>query len=246
MKTSEIVENLKTTFTEHPIVLYTEERERKLNDPDEAGFNKAFIKICELWNKDEKARGFVKHLIRNFYPVDPMTRRMGFTEEEIQNGKNRCCILNIKVAGITTIAEEATKYNMAKMQIDAQALTEKREKYTEKEMKKLKKLRMAMPVEVRNNTQAFMSDNSDKILSGEAVYALDMFVKECIIRDEKEVFFIVNKKAINFAQSGIKKEKRLNNKEVNKVAKANTYGLGNFLDPETLSKLEGVKSELRK
>lgn len=48
MKTSEIVENLKTTFTEHPIVLYTEERERKLNDPDEAGFNKAFIKICEL------------------------------------------------------------------------------------------------------------------------------------------------------------------------------------------------------
>lgn len=245
MKISEIVEKLKEEVEKKPIKLY-EEGKRQLNDPDEGTVNKAIIKICELWNRDEKSRGFVKHLINSFIPIDPWNRISNFSEEDKRDGKNRCCVLGIKMAGIAEITEGIAAFSTLKMRLDAKAITENRTTRTKAEMKELKDAKMKMPVEVRNSTQAFMSDTSSKLISNEALTGLKIFIEHCLLEGEKEINYIITRKRRKFIKRDtkpvvIQKEQRPVVKKEQRSVKKSTYSLGeNFLDQETVDKLKGL------
>ena len=241
MKKSEIVEKLKENNLENPIKSST--NEKKIGDPNWNQVNKAYQVICTLWNKDSGSRNFIKHLIVSFLPIDPLQRRMFFTDEEKKNKVNTCCILGIKVAGITEISEGLTNFMMTKMRLTAAALSEKRE-FTVAEKNTLETLLKKLPAEIRYQTQAFVSDKSSKIISQEAVLALREFTTNGILWGERDIEFTIKKYCVKEAQKSVKKEKRLKDSEVNRVIKASTYRLRNCVNEDTLDKLIELKKEL--
>lgn len=186
--------------------------------------NKAFIKICQLWNKDIKSRNFIKHLILNFIPVNEWNKILNFPEKDLKENKNHCCILNIKLIGIRKLSEELAIFKMKQLRITA-------------EFDDVKKL----PAEIKFKYYAYSGNKSDKYLSKYAIAALNNFINECIICDEKEINFLLNKMRIKQAQERFPKNKQLNNSELNKVVKSSTFGLRNIVDDKTLEKLKVLK-----
>ena len=187
MNTSETVKLIEEKYTKTPLKLVYEGGKRTVYDPDEKLTNKAFLKFCELWNKDEKSREFVKHLVRNFLPINPQNRVSAFTKEDEKERRNRCCIINIKMAGIDDIAFGMKKFVDEASRIDSQMEREGRKKRSAKEKEYLNSLLSELPVEIRNTTIAYVNPKSNKTLSGEAVTALDVFVKELLEAGDKEM-----------------------------------------------------------
>ena len=229
MKTSEFVEQLKEKYTETPLTLTYPEGKRTIMDPNEELTGKALIKICEMWNATDGSRNFLKHLIKNFLPINPMSKILTFSEEDIQNNLNRCCILGIKLASVKSITDYWSKFMTEKTAIDGKAMMEKRTELTEQEKRKLEKLKKAMPVEVRNATIAYMADGSSKFMSAEALLALKLFVEECVMGDVKEVVYIINPKPV-----GKKKF------TAEKKTAGNTFGLQEFVGEDVLEKLKNA------
>lgn len=246
MNISEFVEELKNKYKDTNVSLYTKESPRKWGDPDEVMVTKAYNQLCEMWNANEKSRGFVKYLIHNFLPINPMNKMLSYSEEEVNEGKNRCCILKIKLANITDIADYGVKVGMERMIGSAKAYEQGRTRLPKEEWEKIKKLQRETPIEVKTGTVGYVSNDENKYLSNAALVALQLFVNDCLFGGEKEVEFTINKIIMNKAQSGVKKEKRLNEKQVNKVLAKNVYKTKDMIDDETLSKLKGLKEELEK
>ena len=246
MNISEFVEELKNKYKDKNVSLYTEESPRRWGDPDEAMVTKAYNQLCEMWNANEKSRGFVKYLIHNFLPINPMNKMLAYSEEEVNEGKNRCCILKIKLANIADIADYGVKVGMERMIGSAKAYEQGRTKLPKEEWEKIKKLQREAPIEVKTGTVGYVSNDENKYLSNAALVALQLFVNDCLFGGEKEIEFTINKIMINKAQAGVKKEKRLNGKQVNKVLARNVYGTKDMIDDETFSKLKGLKEELEK
>ena len=246
-KRSELVDALLKRNRETPIKVYEGEY-RKLTEPEEGRVNEAYNKICEMWNKDEKSRGFVKFLIKSFTPRNPLNKILNFSEEELKEGKNRCCILYTRLAGVGDIADHWSKVGLDKMAARLEAHAEGRDRITKEARKRIKEAERNMPVEVKNATIAYFSDNDkcDKYLSGEAWYALMEFIEDCLFGDEKEVQFLINRKLVEKAQESIPSEKKLNKDQVNKVAGTMTYRVSDFIDEETAKKLQAIKKELKK
>lgn len=236
MKISEIVKNIKETVEKTPLKLDENQGFGKLN---EDLVNKALVKLCEMWNKDDNSRRFVKHLIKSFVPIVATNKILVFSEEDINNGKNRCCILGIKLAGVTTIAEAITKWTMEKATIDAKALKENRKELHPWEVRKLEKIKRSFPIEVRNHTVAYFSPDSNKLLAGETIGALNYFVSSCIVQGEKEVSYIIRQKMHPEVKENKPKKKK------GFVQKGN-YGIKDMVDEGTLSKLSALKKQLGK
>jgi len=232
MKKSEIVERLKEHVEKNPITLEKKDEERNITDPSEEQINKAYIKICEIWNSTEKSRNFLKHLIQSFLPVNMNNRIAEFTEEEITNDVNRCCILGIKMAGINDISDKLTVYLQEKLKIVSLAAQENRE-MTDKEVKHLKKIYYALPIEIQHATQGIRSSESKKYLSLEANLALLQFTQDAILNGEKDVEFTVNHKS----RSNFKKR----NTEKFQSPKQKGFEMASMLDEDTLKKLKGLK-----
>lgn len=189
--------------------------------------NKALLRICDLWNKDDKSRRFVKHLIGNFLPINEFNKILNFSEEDIKNGLDRDCILGIKLTGICSVSKELVSHILGEILSSSDtAIKDKKDE---------------LPIELRNVLFAFFSVNSNKYLCRESVNALFIFTEHALLNGEKEIEFLVNKKRISESQKHIREEKRLNNKQVNKVVKASTFGMSSILDEETITKLKGLQ-----
>lgn len=203
---------------------------------------KAYIKICQLWNKDLKSRNFIKHLILNFIPTNEWNKILNFPEKDLKENKNHCCILNIKLIGIRKLSEELANFKMKQLHITAEFDDDKKQKLIDEYNSEIKKL----PAEIKFKYYAYFGNKSDKYLSKYAVTALNNFISECIICDEKEIHFLVNKMRFKQAQERFPKNKQLNNSELNKVVKASTFGLRNIVDDKTIEKLKDLKDEINK
>lgn len=237
MNNSELVQKLKEQNEKNPIKLYTKDRPQKLGQPNEDQVNRAYQKICELWNKTGGSREFIKHLIRGFLPISTGTMVASFTEEQIKNNINRCCILNIRVAGANNIIKSHDEVKAEEATIEKIMVEAGRKERTKEEKKRINKLLNKMPVEVRTGTTAYCSETSEKLLSNAAEWALSLFVNDCIVGKEKEkdIAWIIRAKTREEAGLPVK-EKKPKQKPIK-----STYGMGHFLDEETVKKLKGIK-----
>jgi hypothetical protein len=243
MNTSEVIERLKK---DKNISLYSSDNPRKIGEPDEEMVTKAYNQYCEMWNANEKSRGFIKYLIHNFLPIKPENKMFSYSQEDIENGKNRCCILKIRLANISDIAEYASKVGMQRILGSAKAYEEGRTKLPKEQWEEIKRLRREAPIEVKTATIGYVSEDDNKYLSNAALLALQMFVNDALFGGEKEIEFTIKKIMVGQAQAGVKKEKRLDGKQINKVAARTVYGAKDMIDDETLNKLKGLKEELEK
>lgn len=202
--------------------------------------DKAFQKICKMYNKDNKARNFIKHLIINFLPHDPYSKIVCFPEDEIKAGKNVDCLLNIKLAGIKEISDAYGELGMLRMKFQAKAIIDKREKFTDEEIQQFNDCKAKYPIEVIKKTMAYSSETSDKYLCIESIQALLTFTQECIMRDVRDIMFLLNKKRVRQFNERLPKKKQLNNKQINEVSKANAFDMSHHLSPDTLQKLKEI------
>ena len=236
MNTSETTKLIEEKYTKTPLKLVYEGGKRNVYDPDERLTGSAILKYCELWNKDDKSRGFVKHLVRNFLPVNPQKRVITFTKEDTENNKDRCCILGIKLAGVEDIAFGMKKFVDEAARIDAQMEAEGRKERTKDEVKYLNGILATLPVEIRNTTVAYVSSKSDKVLSGEAVTALDIFSKELVEGGDEEMIEATTPRP----KKEWKKKKKGGNHQSSGIA------LGDMLSSDVLKKLYSVNNKKKK
>ena len=217
--------------------------------------DKAYKIICKMWNKDQKSRNFVKHLVSAFLPYNPWNRLM-FVPDETKNQPIRidtndlktefkCAILNHKVTGIKNIASGITPHAMKKMSIDCHCSVEGRDKYTDTEIEELTLVRSMIPVEIIETRVGVSSETSTKYLQVEAVQALLIFSTELMWHND-ELNFTVRKNMINRAQENVPKEKQLKPKQVNQIVGQQIYGMDHKVDTKTYSALEKLKLELDK
>jgi len=247
VKRSEINENeQKLKRFDHDFSKFPEQK--KIWDPNPKLTEKAYKIICQAWLKDDKSRNFVKHLIAAFFPINSFDKILNAGDEEL-----KCAILGIKLTGIGNISTGITEFNMAKMMADAHATIEERKQYTEEEVQKLETIRDSLPIEIREGRFAWCSDRSDKLLSNEALTAFRIFVETVafIPEFEKEFTFLIKKMQINSFQENTNFiNNKLDKTEINKVAKATTFGIkavakiGDNIDPKTLSALEKLKLQM--
>ena len=199
----------------------------------------AYKKLGEIWNKDSKSRGFLKHIISAFFPINQFNKIL----QETPNVNMRCAILNIKLAGVKEISKSISKLSMKKMFIDAKCVTEKREKYNQSEIDELDLIRKQLPIAHKNGSTAYFSDTSTKFLSIEAIIALQYFLEKMILLDNKEIMFTINKRRISETQT--QRKNKLSDKQINLVSKATTYGIGDNLDSKTFNALNQLKNQLQ-
>lgn len=212
---------------------------------------RAFNKLCELWNKNPKSRNFVTHLCAAFTPYNSFNKvlmfdcekKLNFDAETIEYPKDfhaeECAILGIKVAGLRRIASEKTKLTFKRLSIEMESSADT---LSESQKTRIHQLFKELPIEVRTNSFAYFSDKSDKHISSAAMTALLRFIQEMILRDCPELRYAINKNRIQIINSEVPKEKRLNPKQVNKVAKASTFNITNHLDNGTIAALKGLKA----
>lgn len=249
MKHSEVVEKLKQEFKVSPIkITPSNSPADKLYDPNEELTNKAFQKYCEMWNKDEGSRKFLRHLIGSYMPWDSAHKI-----QTVESGKDKCCILNLKVAGLSEINDKWKALATVRHEMDGKEWYESTDKLSSKDSKKLKSMKQEMSPEVRRARFGYYSDGSDKILSREAGEALVRFVKEAIDAGDGEIYFIANRDRII-------KENEKRDKEKANAAKKNDSKKGNkqnkqkkvwrpssnCLDESTLDKLLQIKKTMPK
>ena len=246
MNKSEVVEKLKERYKDTNIKLYTEEEPRKIGQPDEVLTTKAYKQICDMWNVNEKSRGFVKYLIQNFLPIDQFSKVFNYSEEDIKNDKNRCCILRIKLGNIGDMADYFAKVGMSRLRGAVKAQEEGRTRLPKKEYEEIKKLQRETPIEIKNGTVGYLSKDGEKYLSGEALVALQLFVQEALLDGDKEIEFVIRKHMLRDGQKHVKKEKRLNDTQLNQVTARTVYGARTFMSDETIDKLQELKKELEK
>ena len=235
MKESIVVNQIKEQYTKTPFKF--DEEKKDFFSPNEELVNKAIIKLCELWNTDEKTRGFVKHILHSFIPIDPWSKVLNFGNDPKTN--RRCAILGIKCASINEIADHWGKRKVEDLILQARIEMEKEGLDKEKEMKLREAEIKKMPIEVRNRTIAYMSDKSEKILSGEAIAAIQIFLDNCLFGGEKEISYLLTK----IRNSQVLKDKGFTKKEVEQVTRA-ASGDKPCLNDETIDKLKKLKEEL--
>lgn len=257
VKKSEIVEN-ESNFKKIDLKMFEidfikryENIENNINSPNPLTIQKAYDRILVIWNTDEKSRNFLKHLIASFVPFDPYKRLFNLPKlSEKEKTIFKCAITNFNITGIKNIAEDFTKFSMKKMYIDCQCSIDKRTEYTKEEIIELEEIGKTLPLEVKNKQIGVCSDKSNKYLLVETNIALQNFVELAMLNDVDEILFLMNKVTLTRLQEKSDEKNQqnvLSTKEINKVAKANTYGIygiKNKIDSNTLSKLENLKNSL--
>lgn len=245
-KKSEIIENFLTKFSKDDLSFIDEKNDDqdifvKINKQN---VRKAYKTLCQSYNKDEKSRAFVKHIVGAFYPVNSWNKVMQFPEDILQAKKNKCALTGLYVCGIKEIAELGSKLLLPRAKYDC-ANNEEEKKQAEEEFNSIVN---SFPAAVKNRIFAYMSDKSDKYLSNDAVIALQLFVQYCILYDIKDIMFVLNRKRFKAFNRDISKKNKLTKSQETKLAKAQTYGgmskamLGN--DAELAKKLLSIKDEL--
>lgn len=201
--------------------------------------DKAYKTICKMWNKDQKSRNFVKHLISAFIPYNPWCRMIN-TPDELGC---KCAILNHKISGIVTITQGLSPIMMEKLMMDCHANVENRTKYTPEEIEKYEEKLKTIPVEIRESRVAVMSESSTKFLQVETVQALSVFATEMLWHSD-EMNFTIRKNMLNKAQEDVPQKSKLTKSQINDVAGNSVYGMNHKISDKTISALEKLKAEL--
>ena len=242
METSKLVEQLLERNKKTPLQIYEAgQTQKRIGEPDEKLTNDAYNKICELWNKDEKSRGFIKFLIRSFIPKKPMNKILSSSGQD--GSKVRCCVLGIKLAGIKEITDAWTPVTLLRTAESVSMQAEGRDKVSREYLKKEKKLLQDMPVEVRNSTIGYYSDkeNCDKYLSGEAYIALLEFVEDCTFGDEEEIVNLLIQMKRAEERKNAPRPAAKTWKKPKEEGGQKTFGFSQFIDEKAMEKLKKIK-----
>ncbi len=238
---STLVEQLLERNKQTPLHIYEpDQKNKKLGEPDEKLTNDAYNRICELWNKDDKARGFIKYIISCYYPLNPMNKILSFPKDLKEAGKNRCCILGKTLAGVKDISDAWGPVIVLRVQEDTRAAAEGRKTPSKEFLKKQKEMLSKMPIEVRKSTLGYYSDKKgcEKYLSGEAFCALNEFIEDCLYGEEEEMCNLIKK--IEYEATKPKFNHRGGNGKASKEGN-NNYKLNQFISDDTLKKLSKIK-----
>ncbi len=206
----------------------------------------AYDKIVVMWNKDQKSRNFIKHLIAGFLPYEPMYRMLNAGPDPLF-----CAITNLKLTGVGEIAKHYGELGVQRMFSSAHAMvieSENREETEEEkaanlaQQEKIAGMIKAMPREVQNVQIGVSSDSSTKYLMVETIQALLHFSTTLLMFGDDEMSFLLKKSQINKTQQN--RENKITPSEVNKVAAAVTFGLKSNVSEKTYSALEKLKMQL--
>ena len=151
---SEVAEKIKTLVQDNHYLDFVDEHNKNQQSDifhlDKNVVKHALIKICDIWNKDEKSRNFLKHLIDAYINITPLDKISVFPQEIYDISKSYSCFI-IDRARIGVANNEEEKQIVIK---EYQA-----------------KLN-ALPKEIRLARFAYCSDKTNKYLSPEAYTAL--------------------------------------------------------------------------
>lgn len=140
------------------------------------------IKKLEETFETEKGKIFVLHLIRAFIPMN-----LELVKDKVNNGAKDCLT-------------EVYLKNNDKLDVQKIPLPDLTIKVDEgvvigaKYQEKLDKLAALIPTEISNPRTVIYSEESDKLLTVEGLLALNKYVMQEIIKDNKEINFIINRK----------------------------------------------------
>lgn len=166
---------------------------------------------------------------------------MNFGNDVISANKNVCVLTDTKLASIRQITEARASLALLNAGIEYADTEEKKGQAINKYNQKLN----TFPEEIINSKFAYGSETSDKFMSVEAMYALTIFVQNFILIDN-EIKFTVNKRKIKLANKEIPKKQRLNNKQINEITRANTFGMSSHISKDTFNKLKDLKEEINR
>lgn len=181
-------------------------------DPQPKLVTKAVRLIAKSWN-NEKGRKFMRHMITAFVNLDPeyVTPTVEKTPE---NGELKCSIIGIRLASDELLSEWADKIS--------------------KNPSNLGKA----PVEIQTISYAIKSEKSDKIISKEALFALEIFVKSMVDANDYEMTMIFRRM---FAQLRHDKwQKKIAEKRSYPKQKARPTTMSDML-PDSVKEKLGVK-----
>lgn len=232
-------------------------KKEQLWDLNPMTVQKAYDRILAIWNQDEKSRNFIKHLVGGFVPYDSFARLMNVPETD----DLKCAVLNFKLTGIGNISKGVTTVSMRKMAINCQCVVDKREKYSDDEIKELEDLRAALPVEIRNQQIGVGSETSDKYMLVESIFALRHFCAMLLMCNETDngIAKILSKKmkSETFAKQSERTEipivqfvGRMNRVESKPKMKTvpgpqnSAYTMEDTIDTNTFSKLQALKDKM--
>lgn len=245
----------KFQFSEGMLKCPFEDKPKKaLWDPDFKQIDEAYKKIIELWNKDQKSRNFIKHLIAAFLPYEPFHRLANVSNKD----RIVCAILNKKLTGIGNVAHHYGEVNVQHLFRNVHQYLANAENLSVAEMEKdlnagkdisdieikIAALMEKMPEEVRSIQVGVMSDTSDKYMMVESIMALLGFAQNLIMAGNKELNFLMKKIQIRRVQENSELKEKLTPPQINQVAAAQTFGLKNHIKEDTITKLQRMKEQL--
>lgn len=181
-------------------------------DPQPKLVTKAVRSIAKSWN-NEKGRKFMRHMITAFVNLDPeyVTPTVEKTPE---NGELKCSIIGIRLASDELLSEWADKIS--------------------KNPSNLGKA----PVEIQTISYAIKSEKSDKIISREALRALQLFVKYMVDHNDYEMTMIFRRMVAQRRHD--KLQKKIAEKRSYPKQKARSTTMSDML-PDSVKEKLGVK-----
>lgn len=181
-------------------------------DPQPKLVTKAVRSIAKSWN-NEKGRKFIRHMITAFVNLgtDYVIPTVGKTPE---NGELKCSIIGIRLASDELLSEWADKIS--------------------KNPSNLSKA----PVEIQTISYAIKSEKSDKIISKEALFALEIFVKRMYDANDYEMTMIFRRMVAQYRHD--KWQKKITEKHLYSKQKARPTTMSDML-PDSVKEKLGVK-----
>ena len=181
-------------------------------DPQPKLVTKAVRAIAKSWN-NEKGRKFMRHMITAFVNLDPeyVTPTVEKTPE---NGELKCSIIGIRLASEELLSEWADKISKNASKLDK------------------------APVEIQTISYAIKSEKSDKIVSKEALFALQIFVKYMVDHNDYEMTMLFRR--MSAQQRHDKLQKKIVEKRSYPKQKARSATMSDML-PDSVKEKLGVK-----
>jgi hypothetical protein len=193
--------------------------------------------IKELWNKNNKSRNFIKHLISNFIPINYFNKVSKF--ETTLDGKiniKKCAILGFKLVSINELI-------LTLKELDP-LIKEIKESGDNSRLSEIDEFISKQPIEIKEYSIAYYSPNTDKYLSIHALNALNYFTEQGLLIADKDILFTTTKMRLN--DSWKIKKLKITNTEINTIAKISSFGVkDHHLSSKEYQDLEKIKTQLK-
>lgn len=156
-------------------------------------YNRSIDDIKEKYNS-QKGKRFIEHLIKSFLPINPLNRIYEFGNDTDKN----CCISGFRLASIKEMIDAARLSGVDESYIKNMDIicTEEGDKvYSEsiENYNKDKDKKKRIYKNIKEKDFAFSSDTSSRVLSTEALLALEKFAEDEIKSGNKSIKFLLNK-----------------------------------------------------